>query len=518
MVFDPASIRKNIGVFFVAVSIAVMALILRIHLMQTVETRLDADESIVGLMAKHIATGQEMPLFFYGQHYGGGHVIEALGASIWWKFRDQPSAAAVQSVPVIASVLLVLLVFYYMKLKFFDNLAAILAATILSISIPFTKSSLKADGYVETILFCFLSLILYEVSEKAFREKANRRLLSLVFMTGLCLGIGVWSYDFAILYIPVIIALSAPRVLRSFPRIVLFVSGLIAGASPAIYDNLTNNFAHLKHLTSGGPTGASSPESILINFISLFKDFLPAFFSPDCIHNFSLPANSYSWLIYLSILISFIILIVHFKKVPLPFFALPVIIVIAISVSGYAGKSPRYLLPLEPFLSMSIAVAASILFSHKKKAASFIAFAILALFFYGTLSGFSYLNSDNSIVEGNMKTNPDSLPAVISFLEKSNINCIYTSYFIKWQVIFLTNEKINAVDVQIHEKKDAYNKYETKGCASPDLPVFVFHRGSPYNRSITEIYNNNNLNFKIYSNFENHIVAVPFLNTEKEQP
>ncbi len=48
----------------------VLAIGLRFPLFLSVNFNLDGDESIVGLMAKHLLVGQEFPLFFYGQSYG----------------------------------------------------------------------------------------------------------------------------------------------------------------------------------------------------------------------------------------------------------------------------------------------------------------------------------------------------------------------------------------------------------------------------------------------------------------
>ena len=41
---------------------------------------LDGDESLLGLMAKHVAQGREIPVFFYGQHYGLSTVEASAGA------------------------------------------------------------------------------------------------------------------------------------------------------------------------------------------------------------------------------------------------------------------------------------------------------------------------------------------------------------------------------------------------------------------------------------------------------
>jgi len=39
----------------------------------------DGDESVLGLMAKHLAQRKEFPIFFYGQHYAFSPVEAAAG-------------------------------------------------------------------------------------------------------------------------------------------------------------------------------------------------------------------------------------------------------------------------------------------------------------------------------------------------------------------------------------------------------------------------------------------------------
>ena len=58
------------------------ALSVRLLLLFTSQSACDGDEAVIGVMAKHIFEGNESPLFFYGQTYGGGAFIEAQLASI----------------------------------------------------------------------------------------------------------------------------------------------------------------------------------------------------------------------------------------------------------------------------------------------------------------------------------------------------------------------------------------------------------------------------------------------------
>ena len=71
---------------------------LRIFHFARLHESLDADESIVGLMAMHIAEGREFPVFFYGQHYLGAleSYLAAMGFAVWG-----PSPMALRLVPLV---------------------------------------------------------------------------------------------------------------------------------------------------------------------------------------------------------------------------------------------------------------------------------------------------------------------------------------------------------------------------------------------------------------------------------
>src|SRR6266542_4469881 len=79
-------------------SLAARVLVLRLH------DELNADEALPGLMALHIAAGQEWPVFYYGQHYfGAAEAYLLAGLFRLWGFRPWLLYAP----PVAASTLLV---------------------------------------------------------------------------------------------------------------------------------------------------------------------------------------------------------------------------------------------------------------------------------------------------------------------------------------------------------------------------------------------------------------------------
>ncbi len=507
MVLDPAKFRNRVWEWILLLTVVFIAAVPRVVMMATVGQWLDADESIVGLMAKHIAGGEGVPLFFYGQSYGGGHVIEALITSGWRMIRPGPSALAVHAVPVIFSILTIVIVFYLVRGRF-GLKPALLSAIILSLSTPYLKSSLKADGYIETIFLGILSLYVFRAAHRADMEGNSRRASLLSVLLGVLLGLAVWSYDFALIYVCAILVLGMKRVLRKPVRLLLAAAGAAAGAAPMIYANVTQGYAHLGHFISGAPGADRSPAAIAQGFWNIFTEWIPAFLTQNSIHNFVLPPPGYAWFTYAGLLFATAVLIGRRKEVPGEYALVPALTIAASLVLGYAGKSPRYLLPLEPFLSIGAALAVYWCFETKRYVNHLAGFLLLAVLGFGIVTGAAAVFADRSIVEGNVKTDPESLVKVVEFLEDNDVDCIYTTYFIKWRVLFITDEKINAVDVKARERNEAYLRYEDIGCPAGVHGAYVLHRASPYRYSLAAQINRSAVPYKVFYSSD-HIAAVP---------
>ena len=91
---QPVSRRKEIVTLFFLLSVA---LVLFGAVLLTSQKYADGDEAVVGIMARHILTKGERPVFFYGQPYGGGAAIEAYLATIPFAIFG-PSSIALKSV------------------------------------------------------------------------------------------------------------------------------------------------------------------------------------------------------------------------------------------------------------------------------------------------------------------------------------------------------------------------------------------------------------------------------------
>jgi hypothetical protein len=75
---SPASHRlRTLGCLVVLSAICVAS---RLPQLRSPNLLVDGDESVLGLMAKHVAEGREFPIFFYGQHYALATVEAGAGA------------------------------------------------------------------------------------------------------------------------------------------------------------------------------------------------------------------------------------------------------------------------------------------------------------------------------------------------------------------------------------------------------------------------------------------------------
>ena len=89
-------------------AIVALGLLPRLYLIFSTNSVIDADEAIVGLMAKHILEGRPWPIFYYGQYYMGS--FEALLTAVVFMLFGQ-SNFTLKLTPLIFSLLHIALVY-----------------------------------------------------------------------------------------------------------------------------------------------------------------------------------------------------------------------------------------------------------------------------------------------------------------------------------------------------------------------------------------------------------------------
>jgi hypothetical protein len=71
-------------------ALAALSLVSRLPQLLSPNLLVDGDEAVLGLMARHVAQAKELPLFFYGQHYGLSTVEAIAGAAAFRLFGMGP--------------------------------------------------------------------------------------------------------------------------------------------------------------------------------------------------------------------------------------------------------------------------------------------------------------------------------------------------------------------------------------------------------------------------------------------
>lgn len=216
----------------------------------------NSDEGLMGLMALHIATGRDFPLFFYGQVYMG--TLQAyLGALLFPIFGASVLALRLG---LLLLFILFALVMYTLVRLLYGHLFALFTLGLLALGEPdLLKAQLLAlGGYPETLLFGALALLLaawLAISPTGGRDggRPRGRRLATYAALGMALGLGWWSDP---LVLPFLLAAPLPLVLfrRGEPRwrgLGALALGLVAGLAPQIAFLLT-------HLNDNGPSAVAA--------------------------------------------------------------------------------------------------------------------------------------------------------------------------------------------------------------------------------------------------------------------
>lgn len=509
--------------------ILLLALVLRLGLLFSGQRYVDGDEAVVGMMAKHILTRGERPLFYYGQPYGGGHVIEAYLASLLYPLLGF-SSITLKLVPLIFSLGIIALTYLLLE-RFFNERIAILSGLLLALSSPFVKSSLQSDGYIETIFFCLLSLFLFF---SIYFE--NKREYSRIALFGFVSGLSCYLFDFALFYLLTYFLFFFVRDKKCFFRKTFLVSffPFLLGISPLIWVNLKTNFLQVKHLIHGPPLLFERPEELskAFQFLSNIRGFfihdLPAFLGPEAVHLFVKKIPLFSWIHYFVFLASLIFLIARAKKSLKNFFfgLLPgrrffpsaetwiicylFIFIILYSVSPYAGGCPRFLLPLYPFIPISIALFLNWLWERRRIQRA-ISISLLVLLLSIGLRYDVSLAKSNEVIDGKIRTSGKLASQVVKFLNDQDIKYIYTTYFLKWRIIFESNERIIASHHH-HGTLHRYPLYE-KIVERAENFAYVFHIEDPSCKYLEEYLKENEIQYEkevidgvaVYYNFSEEV-------------
>ncbi|MEZ4753648.1 MAG: glycosyltransferase family 39 protein [Bdellovibrionota bacterium] len=442
---DQLSSKKDI---LLLALILIVAFFLRFDFLVASNIAIDADEAIVGLMAKHALEGIEMPTFYYGQHYMGS--FEPWLVSLVFKIFGV-SAIALKSVPLLVSLLVVLAVFALGK-EIGGSKVGLLAALFAAVPpSTFLIWSTKArGGFIELLLIGSLSLIF------AIRWLKSAS-PSLIFTTliGVILGFGWWVNNQIIYFIAPIglmfvyhslTGLKGSKFKNLFEHFLSGLLGFFAGGINFWIYNIQNDFVSFEMF------GASSPTDILEHFSGLFSTALPIligakrFWHTDDVFS---GASIIAYLLYAIVLLYPFIFRNQLCKKGLyliGFFLDAVFIIFCLSSFGWLVEAPRYLLPA--YIGLFTLSAAS-LFSmaeYSKKLAIVLCVTILSLNLASCYLGGRTIPGEPYVFKAQRVARDHS--ELIAWLNEHQIKYLRTNYWIGYRLAFETKEEIKFIVFQ----------------------------------------------------------------------
>jgi len=233
-------------------TIVLLALAYRLILLRTTMATVDSDQSVAGIMARHILRG-ERPIFFYGQSYNGA--LEAYLTAVVFRLLG-PDDLTLRLVHTLFSVALVAQL-YGLARRLYAPWVAVAAGLWLAVPAPMLVWWGTAAGasYIEAAVWgTGLFLI---ATRRWWLERPRPYDLPAL---GLLAGLGVWAHPMIAYYLLALALAALPlawrrraRFIRALPwRVWPVAAGFALGAAPWLTYTL-------RHPTSGLTVLAGRP-------------------------------------------------------------------------------------------------------------------------------------------------------------------------------------------------------------------------------------------------------------------
>lgn len=447
----------------------VIGFALRLDFILPTNSIIDADEAIVGLMARHINQGRDIPVFYYGQHYMGS--LESIITAGMFKLFGE-SNFSLKLTPLVFSLALIPLV-YLLAFQYGGRLAARFAAAVTAIPpIGLVIWSGKArGGFIEILVIGGIALYLAgKFLNNTQRGYFNTRLATLSCFV---LGLGWWvNNQIIFFFVPIgIMFLSGLRTAGRLDRrgvlnllCIGFIAFIIGGLPFWIY-NLQNGFISFLMFT------AAHGGAILDQVIGLVSVALPILIGSktfwevrDIFHN----ATAYFVAPY--ILVFLLAVIAHRREkvaantperlspMYLLIFTIATAAIFSLSSFGYLFKAPRYLLPLYVGLFPLLGVCLELIYRRSRVLALVLACLLLGNNLVSAYYGGRSIPGEPMVYNGDRVSVDHS--ELMDFLGAKNISLVNTNYWIGYRLAFESQEQIRFLMFQV-PKTVRIPEYET---------------------------------------------------------
>lgn len=424
-------LRSRWGILFALVAVAGVAL--RVWAYRSLSGTPNADEAVVGLMARHVLDG-ELSTFYWGQSYGGSQ--EALLTAPLFLVLGS-TWLAVRLVPIALSAVAALLVWRVGRRTIGEPAAAV-AGAVFWIWPPFNLYMLthQQGFYASNVVYCALLLLL--ALRLAERPDAVR-----VGTFGLVLGLAFWQ---TAQIVPVAVGVVAwivwrqPRAIRQLP---VAVPLAVLGALPWIVWNARHDWASLAQEDYGDR---------LHSVRLLASPFLPmtvglrAPFTTEAL----LPAVP-TYAVYVALIALFVFGAVKTRNRDSSILyvvaaVFPLVYVLSTSTAVELG-SPRYLVVLTPVLALLAAQVATTF--PRAVALLALALVISVVTTHRMDDWFGDTPRPTSYAQGLgprhiVQAVPRDLGPLVATLDRLGLDRVFAEYWAAYRLTFDTDERIIA--------------------------------------------------------------------------
>jgi 4-amino-4-deoxy-L-arabinose transferase-like glycosyltransferase len=453
-----------------------LALAIRLDFLIANNFVIDADEAIVGLMAKHISEFRNFPIFYYGQHYMGS--FEPLVAAVLFLLFGV-SSVALKMVPLLFSLIFVLLI-YQLGLEIGSRAVARAAALLVAIppQLLVVWSGMARGGFIEVVCIGTLAFILTLRWVRAAIPQPGQ-----TAGIGVVLGFGWWVNNQTLYFmLPIAFAMTACIRMASsgtfaakcralVVHAVIGIFGFLLGGLPYWIYNISHRFisldiAHRAPLSDIAEHVSGLTDTALPMLLGARRQWHSEELFP---HASLLAYTLYGALFAVLLFVRWREILGLFtlkinRRVPLELFMLFLLgtfAIFAISSYGSLVESPRYLLPV--YVAVSILAASAIgLLSARIPVLGFTALTVLlCLNVASSYLGGRGLPGEPFVFKGERVTKDQS--ELIDWLQRRGINLVRTNYWIGYRLAFESKERVRfgiyqtPETVRIQEYEDAAN-------------------------------------------------------------
>lgn len=425
--------------FLLLFLLSLLHLLVRLDYLYHSQFVIDADEAIVGLMAKHILEGAPLPTFYYGQHYMGSleSILMGFVFSMWGVH-----ALALKVVPLLFSCALLFVIFEIGK-KLSNATTGYVAALLYALP-PQTLldwGTKARGGFIEVLFLGGVAIL-------SFIKWRETQRLSFLIITGGVLGVGWWVNNQIIFFMAPLgvfglyeVCLGGEKIALKIRNACVAVFSFLAGSIPFWVYNIRHNFVSFEML------GAAQDGAMSRHMFGFLEYSLPMlvggrrFWSDGEVFPYSVVV---AWVLAGAVLAAAVIFQRrNYLKNLLVLFFIFTIFIFSVSSFGSLYKAPRYLLPLYVAWFPLASFACVSLFRKKKIFGIFVGFLALSLQLSSSYLGGRAIPGE-PLVHARCRVMKNHAE-VIERLSELGIKKIRADYWVGYKLAFETKEEVTFV-------------------------------------------------------------------------